>query len=177
MLGSRGERSEDTCKIMSKDILEEIFPSLNESVYSITSEESNRYNCIAWALHHTTQFWDPGMIGVGGYYWPPGVAKDDSVKSWIRVFEIHGYKPCRGDEPQPGIEKIAIYGKSNGDATHVARQLPSGELTSKLGKLEDIQHHSLGVLEGVYDSSDMADYGVVIQIMSRSKVESPESEI
>jgi hypothetical protein len=109
------------------------------------------------------------MVGVRGYYWPPGVPKDDSVQSWIRVFEIHGYEPCPGDEPEQGIEKIAIYGKSNGDATHVARQLPTGEWTSKLGKLEDIEHDNLGALEGVYDSSDMADYGVVIQIMSRSR--------
>jgi hypothetical protein len=109
------------------------------------------------------------MIGVRGYYWPPGVAKDDTVQSWIRVFEIHGYKPCRGDDAQPGIEKIAIYGKSNGDATHVARQLASGAWTSKLGKLEDIEHHSLGALEGVYDSSDLTDYGIVIQIMCRAQ--------
>lgn len=152
---------------MSNDTLEELFPNLHSDNYQITSEEATRYNCIAWALNHTTLFWDPGMIGVRGYYWPPDAPKDDSVQAWVRIFEIHGYEKCESAELEESIEKVAIYGKVNGEATHVARQLSSGAWTSKLRKLEDIEHKTLNALEGDYNDIAANDYGAVVQILCR----------
>jgi hypothetical protein len=66
--------------------------------------------------------------------------RDDSVEAWIELFELHGYRRCDSADLEEGMEKIAIYADSNGEALHVARQLSSGEWTSKIGKLEDIRH-------------------------------------
>jgi hypothetical protein len=66
------------------------------------------------------------MFPVRGYYWPPGACREDTVACWSRVFELHGYAHCENGDLEDGREKIAIYGKSDGSATHVARQLLSG---------------------------------------------------
>lgn len=70
-----------------------------------------------------------------------------------------GYEVCDNTELEVGFEKIAIYGDSDGEATHAARQLPNGKWTSKLGRWEDIEHE----LEGL--TGEM--YGEVKQILKR----------
>ncbi len=128
--------------------IEQDFPDLETCEWSVTSEADEGYNCVAWAVHDTQQFWDPNLIGVRGYYWPPGVPRGDSLNSWIRAFEMNSYKVCENGAPEPGVEKIALYVDNNNIPQHVARQLPDGDWTSKLGKGEDIKHHSLEGLEG-----------------------------
>lgn len=61
---------------------------------------------------------------------------------------MNSYKVCDDGQPEPGVEKLAIYVDDNDVPQHVARQLPDGNWTSKLGKGEDIQHNSLDSLEG-----------------------------
>lgn len=73
-----------------------------------------------------------------------------------------GYALCKNAGYEDGFEKIAIYVDSNGKPTHVARQLSSGHWTSKLGKLEDIEHKTLESLSG-------SQYGTVAVIMKRPK--------
>jgi len=140
--------------------IEQIFPGLKTGQWQITSEADKRYNCIAFAVHDTQQFWDASLVGMRGYYWPPGVQRDDSLNSWIRTFEMNSYGACENGEPEPGVEKIAVYVDQSGIPQHVARQLPDGTWTSKLGKEEDIQHNSLEALEG-----DL--YGQVTTFMMR----------
>ncbi len=89
------------------------------------------------------------MIGVKGYYWPPGVARDDSLESWIKVFEIHGYRVCETGGAERDVEKIAIYGNPKNNApAHVSRQKKSGAWVSKLGSGADIEHDTLNALNG-----------------------------
>lgn len=140
--------------------LEQSFPSLKNSEWRITSEKDSRYNCVAFAVHDTRQFWDANLAGVRGYYWPPGVPRDDSLASWIRAFEMNAYRVCANGKLEPGVEKIAIYVDEVGSPQHVARQLPDGTWTSKLGKREDIQHSLLESLAG-----DL--YGKVVVFMLR----------
>jgi hypothetical protein len=149
--------------------LEDLFPKLQPGNYSIQSPPIKSYNCIAWALRDTGQFWDPLMVPVKGYYWPPGINRDEQVVSLIAVFALHNVMPCDTGDLEDGVEKIAIYGKSDGTYTHAARQLEGGQWTSKLGKLEDIYHDSVNLLEGDYNSSDDGDYGVVVQFMKRQR--------
>jgi hypothetical protein len=54
---------------------------------------------------------------------------------------------------------VALYGNDL-LYTHAARQLPGGRWTSKLGKAEDIQHDTPGVVAGGL-------YGNVVAIMKR----------
>jgi hypothetical protein len=103
------------------------------------------------------------MIGVRGYYWPPGVAKDESLESWLKIFEIHGYRLCDSADLEPDYEKIAIYGNPESlQPEHVARQKKSGVWVSKLGKGADIEHDTLAALSG-----DV--YGEPIRFMKRPR--------
>ena len=141
--------------------LEDDFPNLRGSGWVKTSEPDPKYNCIAWSLYDTRQWWELMDLPIRGYYWPPGVDRDDTVESWIRVFEIHGYRVCDSAEAEEGYEKVAIY-ISNDEPTHVARQIVTGAWTSKLGTHEDITHDSLRGLAG-------DDYGVVEKILKRPR--------
>lgn len=150
---------------MSADELEYLFPRLKVGGYQITSPQADRPNCIGWALYSTNLYFDPLGAGgqVGGYYWPDGVRADYSVEAWRDVFALHRYEVCEDAEIEPGMEKIVIYAGSDGEASHVARQLPSGEWTSKIGQLEDIRHATLDAL------MREPEYVVIAVIMRRPR--------
>jgi hypothetical protein len=144
--------------------LEQDFPRLKQEGYRPTSEVTDFPNCIGWALYDYNQYWDPAAMGVKGYYWPPGVPRDDSLASWIKVFEIHGYRICATAALETDIEKIAIYVEpQTGYPQHVARQKKSGVWVSKLGKGADIEHDKLEALNG-----DL--YGTATLFMKRPRV-------
>jgi hypothetical protein len=146
---------------MSPD-LETLFPGLRTSGYVITSPKADAPNCIGWALR-SSLFFDPKLSRfIGGYYWPEGAPREDTLAAWMAVFELHGYRLCETADLEPGAEKIAIYADQSGDAQHVARQLPSGAWTSKIGKLQDIEHTALDGLVG-------DDFGTVAAIMTRPR--------
>ena len=73
---------------------------------------------------------------------------------------------CDNSEPEPGFEKIAVYGKV-GKFSHVARLLESGNWTSKLGTLEDIEHDDLDSLTEDLDNS----YGQPLVFLRRAKAQ------
>ena len=50
---------------------------------------------------------------------------------------------------EAGFEKIAFYAAPDDTPTHVARQLPNGRWTSKLGSWEDIEHATERDVEGI----------------------------
>lgn len=126
------------------------FPRLAAGGYHPKSERTTDYNCIAWAAGEDHRRWDPAP----GYYWPPGIERDDRVETLIKVFESLGYVRCpqidaSATAVEPGTAKVAIYADIEADAwTHAARQLPNGRWTSKLGDFEDIEHDTLEGLEG-----------------------------
>ena len=126
------------------------FPNLTPDTCEVTSEAKKRYNCIAWAAGNNTRNWwpTPGPEA----YWPPGVPREVTFDAFIRAYKTLGYEVTDNNTLEPGLEKIAIFGKLNLDGllepTHAALQLASGEWTSKLGKLEDIQHVTLAGVEG-----------------------------
>ena len=102
------------------------------------------------------------MVGVRGYYWYPDAPQEDSLRAWIRVFELHGYRTSDSPDLVFGTEKIAIYVDSDGTPSHVARQKDSGLWTSKLGRGEDIEHEALEGLEG-------DEYGTAAEVMERPR--------
>ncbi len=138
-------------------LIEKNFPNLKSAVYSIKSPVSTLYNCIAWAANEDDRWWWPDVNEQ--YYWPDGVKREESLPAFIQAFSLLGYKPCKDSNLEPGFGKVAIYFDQNGKPTHAARQLSSGKWTSKLGRLEDIEH----TLEGLENS----DYGKVAQILKR----------
>lgn len=133
---------------MADNDLEDDFPGLKGTEWKKTSDPAN-YNCIGWSLYDTRQWWQKIAVPVRGYYWPPGIERDDTIESWIKVFELHGYRVCEEIESESGFEKVAIYVKDN-EPQHVARQLSSGFWTSKLGADEDVEHTPRGLEGDIY---------------------------
>lgn len=130
------------------------FPRLTDQNHRPTSPSDVTYNCIAWSAGDVTRWWQPG------FYWPVNVSREDcGIGTLVEMFRTLGFHEGAVLQLEPGIEKVALYG--NGlHYTHAARQLPSGKWTSKLGKLEDIEHdHPDDVAGGIY--------GEVIEIMQR----------
>lgn len=127
---------------------EYIFPYLEhpEVNYTHTSDVTDSYNCIAWAAEDTKNFWNP-VPDLPGYYWPEGIPREETVEAWTLAFQTIGYEPCETSDFEQGFKKIAIYSK-NDTATHMARQLPDGSWTSKIGVFEDIKHYALASLRG-----------------------------
>ncbi len=138
------------------------FPKLDSQNHRITSDETPRYNCVAWAANDSSRWWDH----VPGYYWPDGLPRDESVEAYVGLFRRLGFELCDNSEPEPGFEKIAVYGKA-GKFSHVARLLESGNWTSKLGTLEDIEHDDLDSLTKDLDNS----YGQPLVFLRRAKAQ------
>jgi hypothetical protein len=135
------------------------FPHLAATGYRITSPATRTYNCFAWAAGEDDRWWNP-LEPNSPYYWPDGVPAELTIAAFIQAYQTLGYEPCESSEFESGFEKIAIYTTPDGEPTHVARQLPNGKWTSKLGRWEDIEHE----LEGL--TSEM--YGSVKQVLKRS---------
>jgi hypothetical protein len=146
---------------MSALEIESTFPKLRSAGYVITSLDEPHYNCIAWAAGDDTRWWEP--VNVKGYYWPEGLAWNTYLDTWIELFRRQGYERTDAAIAEEGFEKIAIFGGDEEEGTHVAKQLPDGTWTSKLGKMEDIEHNELGPLEG-------EAYGQVRIYMKRKRV-------
>lgn len=136
--------------------LEQDCPGLRDRAYKITSPKDPKYNCIAFAVGDTSQWWQD--IRVKGYYWPPGAPSADTIQGWTRIFEMHGYTETEDRSLEIEYEKIAIYASADGPE-HVARQKASGMWTSKAGRGVDMEH-TLVSLEGNL-------YGKVVKVMKR----------
>jgi hypothetical protein len=141
------------------NVIETLFPKLQANYYQFTSPQTESYNCVAWAAGVTNIWWwpfgDPSLT-----YWPAGAPRQENVPAFQAMFANLGFVPCDSATLELGFEKIAIFADAGQSPTHVARQLPSGTWTSKLGRLEDIEHELVD-LEG-------AEYGAVVLIMRRA---------
>ena len=147
-----------------KDQVIALFPGLKQdNDFIITSSRTPDYNCIAWAFHYNNRWmWPktPGSFWVDGWsYWPDGIEHSEDVSFFIKAFEQKGYCVCDNSSFEDGFRKVALYVKKDTtECTHAARQLSNGKWTSKLGRLNDIQHGTPYSIEGDY-------YGVVHCIM------------
>jgi len=163
---------------MSERFLEErkesFFPNLKRDDYRVTSDETSaakvRYNCIAHAVGENAQWWWPDGFDITGYdvHWPAEVAREHSLNAFIAVFQAKGFVPCDdvNGNLEPGFEKVAIYCDTEDLPTHAARQLTSGDWSSKLGDWEDIEHKTLACLESKH-------YGSVAKILKPQTQSTP----
>ncbi|MBD2357158.1 hypothetical protein H6G41_21460 [Tolypothrix sp. FACHB-123] len=143
-----------------KSWIERDYPNLITHGYNITSPDTPDYNCVGWAAEDDQNWWWPDIQNL--HYWPPGVPREETIEAFKQAFRTLGYEVCENDVLEEGFQKIAIYANSNKVPTHVARQLPSGKWTSKLGQDEDIEHNNLQGLTG------QPGYGEVACIMRRA---------
>jgi hypothetical protein len=143
-----------------------VFPGLLGTVYRVTSPPDPDYNCIAWAAGVTDDWWWPHPESRA--FWPPGVTRAPTVAAFEEAFAWLGYTPCEAEGYETGFEKVALYATADGRPTHMARQLPDGRWTSKLGEQVDIEHE-LHALAG-----DL--YGAVVRILRRACPAPPPAE-
>ena len=141
-------------------MIEKYFPNLRISGYVITSPATAEYNCIAWAAGDTERVWWPDNNNVG--FWPLGIERKETLDAFVKAYETLDFTVCQNSNYEVDFEKIAIYVDDGEKPTHAARQLNSGHWTSKLGKLEDIEHNTLKGLEN-------SAYGMVAVFMKRLK--------
>jgi len=106
-----------------------------------------------------TKWWWPTP---GVSYWPERVPSEETVEAFTAAFATLGYEPCSNGGFEDGFEKLAIYAQVNGAPSHMARQLPGGRWTSKLGSDVDIMHEALTQVEGSL-------YGHVVAYMKRRR--------
>ena len=147
---------------MSRPELEAAFPNLAADGYEITSPESRKYNCIAWAAGDASQKWDCTGLHLAGYYWPPDALAGEAIEALVSAFETQGYSLCESAVLEPGMEKVVLYADDQGLWTHAARQLLDGRWSSKLGDAEDIAHLTPQGVEG-------SIYGRVVHLMRRPR--------
>ncbi len=140
--------------------IEDIFPGLSQSPYAITSAATRNYNCFAWAIGDVSQWWwpDPDLENDAAF-WPNGVAREETLPAFRAALASLGFKPSPDDSIETGFEKVALFAQADGTPTHVARQLPHGRWTSKLGTLQDIEHDLFALCGG--------EYGKVVEFYRR----------
>ena len=102
-------------------------------------------------------------------HWPVGVRSDGTIEAVIELFQGFGFTCTSLSDVsyEKGTLKIAIYADEVG-YTHVARQLPNGRWTSKIGKLQDIEHDSLEALTSAIrriGTDNEKAYGNIAQVM------------
>lgn len=133
------------------------FPLLGPHNHEVTSPETPRYNCIAWAAGDEWRWWWPDPDGVA--YWPLAAPREETIAAFAAAYGTLGYLPCADGSSEPGHEKIAVYPLAD-SPTHAARQLADGRWPSKLGSSVDIAH-SLEALEGPL-------YGTAVRFLRRA---------
>jgi hypothetical protein len=114
--------------------LETLFPLLTRTRYALRSRPDNRYNCIAWVLGITTEWWWPDPRS----YWPvePRIA---SVDGFTKAFHTVAFEPCANPDFEAGFSKIVLY-IASGRPTHAAKIETPTLWTSKLGRAELVEH-------------------------------------
>jgi hypothetical protein len=142
------------------------FPNL--ASFDKTSEVCWRYNCHAWGAADDSVWWEPAAENAHPYwpwmriYWPTGLQLQNyTLENFRAAHATEGFVVCGDGSLELGSEKIAHYGRSS-YVTHTARQLDTGEWTSKLGPGIDISHQTPEELEGPL-------YGNVIGFMRRPR--------
>lgn len=143
----------------------EQFAELADSLVTVTSCSTYRYNCAAWAAGMKNTKIAPAIQRngrlIGGYSWPmSAVVPRYSIRAYEEVYETIGYRRCDDGAYVIGIEKVALYGHDASECCHVARQTISGTWTSKMGDCADIEHATTEDVEG-------AKFGRVLSFMSR----------
>ena len=130
------------------------FPRLTAANHRITSPSAPDYNCIAWAVDDTEHWWQPGV------FWPIASPKDGfGIDALADAMKSEGFAVCETGALESGFQKLALFATST-FYTHASRQLPSGKWTSKLGRMEDIEHDTPDDLVG-------GVYGSVVLFMKR----------
>ena len=141
-----------------------LFPGLRNSTFKITSSPDFTYNCVAWVIGITNEWWEP-RYREGT--WPDHIPQERTVAAAILALANVSYEECGDGRIEENVEKVAIYGARD-QFLHVAKQLPSGRWSSKLGRAWDIEHE-LEALTSTANLGGPVQYGEVVAYMRREQ--------
>jgi hypothetical protein len=165
-------------KIADKQRVQRQLENLIDGSFEKTSDVSGRYNCIAHAAYDSRRKWWPISLqfATADRYWPEGVPRRRTIRAFRLAFAKEGYEVCDDSSLEEGFEKVVLYVSDTPtpehplDApTHMARQLPCGKWTSKLGEDIDIAHDIPERLTG-------RTYGRIEMYMRRNRMPIIEHE-
>lgn len=145
------------------------FPNLPGSGSTKTSDYSLNYNCFAFALGETNRWLQPLSSPGFKTFWPPGVARQETLGAYKLVFALRGYAANKDSALEEGYEKVALYLDARGHPKHAALQMPDGRWMSKLGYDVDIEHPELSAVE-------CATYGKATVFLRRKRPAPPAAE-
>ncbi|HYE53679.1 MAG TPA: hypothetical protein VD996_02510 [Chitinophagaceae bacterium] len=145
---------------LTKEEMESLWPDLKEGEnFHFTSLKKRGYKCVWYAL--MLDRGDIDMLWFRDFYNLDPATLDHSAKGYAKCFQQYfGFEECLSKEYEEGFIKIVLYEDKNQDFKHVARVLPNGYFTSKMGNYEDIQHS----LEAVCGN----EYGYPVLYMKKS---------
>lgn len=159
----------------AKRTLKTFFPKTqNDLLLLPTSEETNKYNCIAWAMRLPDRWVEPAEGA--GVWWPiheQGMDEAYSQEGLVKAFEKLGFCSCNDNCKEFFYDKVALYcqpidNDPDDGWTHAARVLSKDEYHSKAGNSYDFHHGSeRKMLYNKYYPK--YSYGHVYQFMKRPK--------
>ena len=159
----------------AKATLRRFFPrTIDDKHLEPTSEETDAYNCIAWAMRLPDRWIEPNEGA--GTWWPihnQNIDEACSQEGLVHAFEKLGFQRCDNNHKEFFYDKVALYcqpidnDRDNG-WTHAARILSEEEYHSKAGESFDFHHGSGDRL--LYNSyRPIYSYGHVYGFMKRAK--------
>ena len=122
------------------------FPDLEKIGYEITSPETRKYNCIAWAAESTTRKWWPDPLKLG--FWPPKVPREETLEAFMQAFGTLGYHPCADGTQEDGFQKIALFAKKESPDQSESRLVPTHAASPDISPVERKRQASLVVVTG-----------------------------
>ena len=151
------------------------YPRLeHDGFFNPTSEETDEYNCIAWAMRLPDRRVEP--VEGANSWWPlHGQREEDAMSqdSLIMAFNKVGFVVCEDNHNETFFDKVALYcqpdDRENDDGwTHAARILNANEYHSKAGESYDF-HHGNGVRLLYNPYRPLYSYGHIYAYMKRPK--------
>lgn len=123
------------------------FPGLKDDPhFCITSEQTDRYNCIGWAMGFDCRwvsYTDDPLITYNArlryVWWPEGVEVSNRPAALIAAFEALGFEKTDNMDYEEGYDKAVLYSKDGG-WTHASRIVASDKEHSKFGGSWDAYH-------------------------------------
>ena len=151
--------------------LRHCFPEVKfDKKYEPTSEPTDRFNCIAWAMRFTDRWVQPSK---GQKFWWPkyhSSSFDCSQQGLVEAFRKIGFDVCDNDFIERGYDKVALYYNTKTNTwTHAARVVGRNEYHSKAGAGYDFHHDN--VISRLHNSSNIIEsYGIRYVVMKRHKI-------
>ncbi len=132
------------------------FPNLTPTNHRVIGPADYLYNCIAWACGDSQHWWQPVPHG----HWPVASDPDDAtIENLLAALVAVGFNVSSDRALEAGFEKIAVYATPT-EYIHVAKLLPTGMWSSKLGEDVLIEHDTPEDVAG-------GVYGAIFQFMKR----------